>query len=200
MKNKKNNSERPSVQTSASGTKNKFSVRYAATVGILAAAAFLLQILGTIIPFKVGGFLEVEFSDLPAIIGTFSMGPLCGVLIEFFKNLIKCAFTTTGFVGELANFIINGIFVLTAGMIYRRKRTIGGAVLGLAASVIAMSAAGIFTNLYVLLPLYMPAADLSQRLGIVLSVITPFNIAKGAVLSVVTFFVYKPLSPIIKGK
>lgn len=200
MKNKKNNSERPSVQTSASGTKNKFSVRYAATVGILAAAAFLLQILGTIIPFKVGGFLEVEFSDLPAIIGTFSMGPLCGVLIEFFKNLIKCAFTTTGFVGELANFIINGIFVLTAGMIYRRKRTIGGAVLGLAAAVIAMSAAGIFTNLYVLLPLYMPAADLSQKLGIVLSVITPFNVVKGAVLSVVTFFVYKPLSPIIKGK
>ena len=77
-------------------------------------------------------------------------------LDELIKNLLKCAFTTTGFVGELANFIINGIFVLTAGVIYSRKRTRRGAVLGLSAAVIAMTAAGIFTNLYILLPLYMP--------------------------------------------
>lgn len=178
----------------------KISVRKAATVGILSAAAFLLQLLGTVMPFKVGGFLEVEFSDLPAIIGTFSMGPVCGVLIELIKNLLKCAFTTTGFVGELANFIINGIFVLTAGVIYSRKRTRRGAVLGLLAAVIAMTAAGIFTNIYILLPLYMPTAELSAKLTIVFSVITPFNLIKGSVLSVVTYFIYKPLSPIIKGK
>ena len=198
MKNNKiNNVTMRNVQTVQG---KKISVRKAATVGVLSAAAFLLQLLGTVMPFKVGGFLEVEFSDLPAIIGTFSMGPICGVLIELNKNLLKCSFTTTGFVGELANFIINGIFVLTAGLIYSRNRTRGRAVLGLAVAIVAMTAAGIVTNMYILLPLYMPDADLSVKLALVLSTITPFNIIKGAVLSAVTFFIYKPLSPIIKGK
>ena len=86
------------------------------TIAVMAAAAFILQLLGTVLPFKVGGFLEIEFSDLPAIIGTLSLGPVSGVVIELLKNILKCGVTTTGFVGELANFVINGTFVLVIGL------------------------------------------------------------------------------------
>ena len=180
--------------------KNKIKTRTVTTVAIMTAAAFILQLLGTILPFKVGGFLEVEFSDLPAIIGTFSIGPLAGVLTEFLKNLLKCSATTTGFVGELANFIINGTFVLVIGLIYKYNKTRKGAFIALSVGTVTIAAVGILTNIFILLPLYMPTTDIAARLNLALTVITPFNIVKGIVLSVITFFIYKPLSRIIHNK
>ena len=81
-----------------------------AVCAMLSAMAVVLQLMAAVIP-KVGGFLDIEFSDLPAIIGTLALGPLCGVLVELIKNVVHCAFTTTGFVGELANFVVNCTFV-----------------------------------------------------------------------------------------
>ena len=166
-------------------------------IGALSAAAFILQLLGSVIGLKVGGFLEIEISDLPALIGTFAMGPAAGVIIELVKNVLHCAITSTGFVGEFANFVINGIFVLVAGLIYKRVRTRRGAALGLTAAVFAMTVAGAVTNLYIMLPLYMPTADFGTKLSLVLSTITPFNLCKGAALSLITFLSYKKLKPII---
>lgn len=179
---------------------SKITVRRLAVIGVLSAAAFLLQLLGTVLPFKVGGFLEIEFSDLPAIIGTFAMGPVTGVVIELIKNLLKCSMTTTGFVGELANFLINGTFVLTAGLIYNRSKTRKGAVIGLCCAVITMTVMGMLANYFILLPLYMQGASFEVKMNLILTTITPFNLVKGAVLSLITFFIYKPLSPIIKGR
>lgn len=166
-------------------------------IGALSAAAFILQLLGSVIGLKVGGFLEIEISDLPALIGTFAMGPAAGVIIELVKNVLHCAITSTGFVGEFANFVVNGIFVLVAGLIYKRVRTRRGAALGMTAAVFAMTTAGVVTNLYIMLPLYMPTADFGTKLSLVLSTITPFNLCKGAALSLITFLSYKKLKPII---
>ena len=166
-------------------------------IGALSAAAFILQLLGSVIGLKVGGFLEIEISDLPALIGAFAMGPAAGVINELVKNVLHCAITSTGFVGEFANFVVNGIFVLVAGLIYKRVRTRRGAALGMTAAVFAMTAAGVVTNLYIMLPLYMPTADFGTKLSLVLSTITPFNLCKGAALSLITFLSYKKLKPII---
>lgn len=166
-------------------------------IAILAAMSFLLQLLGTFIGLKVGGFLDVEISDFPALIGTFALGPAAGVLIELFKNILHCSVTSTGFVGELANFIVNGIFVLTAGIIYKFNRTRRGAVISMLISVLAMSAAGIFANLFILLPLYMPQANLQLKMNIIMSTITPFNLCKGFILSFITFICYKKLKPLL---
>ena len=93
--------------------------------------------------------------------------------------------------------MINGIFVLVAGLIYKRVRTRRGAALGMTAAVFAMTVAGAVTNLYIMLPLYMPTADFGTKLYLVLSTITPFNLCKGAALSLITFLSYKKLKPII---
>ena len=170
------------------------------TIAVMTAAAFILQLLGTVLPFKVGGFLEIEFSDLPAIIGTLSLGPAAGVVIELLKNILKCGATTTGFVGELANFVINGTFVLVIGLVYKYNKTRKGAILALLAGTLTIALSGILANILILLPLYMPSADLSSRFTLALTVITPFNLVKGIVLSVITFYIYKPLSRIIHNR
>lgn len=169
-----------------------------AVCAMLSAMAVVLQLMAAVIP-KVGGFLDIEFSDLPAIIGTLALGPLCGVLIELIKNVVHCAFTTTGFVGELANFVVNGTFVLVLGLIYKAHKTKKTAIVGFAAATIVYTITAMAANYFLMFPLYMPDAPKNVIWAMILSTVTPFNIVKGIVLSVITLLIYKKLSPIIKG-
>ena len=169
-------------------------------VGVFSAMAFLLQMLGSMMGLKVGGFLEIEFSDLPALIIAFAYGPLAGVLCELIKNLLHCFMTSTGYVGELANFVINGTFCLVAGLIYQRNKNFMGAVLSLIFASLAMAVAGIFANLYIMLPLYMASAPFGAKMNIVLYTILPFNIVKGIVISLITLLTYKKISPLLHGR
>lgn len=172
--------------------------RFMAVCAMLSAMAVVLQLMAAVIP-KVGGFLDIEFSDLPAIIGTLALGPLCGVLVELIKNVVHCAFTTTGFVGELANFVVNGTFVLVLGLIYKAHKTKKTAIAGFVAATIVYTLAAMAANYFLMFPLYMPDAPKNVIWAMILSTVTPFNIVKGIVLSVITLLIYKKLSPIIKG-
>jgi len=167
-------------------------------VGVFSAIAFVLQWIGSMVPFKVGGFLEIEFSDLPAVILAFAMGPVSGVLVEMVKNLLHAPMTTTGFVGEFANFVINGCYVLVCGLLYRKMRTKNGAVFAMAMGVLSLVLTGFFVNLYIMLPLYMPDAPIDVKLGLVTGTIIPFNIAKGIVQGTITMLIYKKISSILK--
>ena len=102
--------------------------------------------------------------------------------------------------GEAANFIVNGVFVFTAGMVYKSNKTKKTALIGLVLGTLAMSIAGIFANIFLLLPLYVPDWPAAQRFKTVFTLITPFNICKGAVLAVITTVIYKKISPILKGR
>lgn len=164
-------------------------------IGVFSALAFVLQML---VFFKVGGFLDIEFSDLPAIIISFAEGPLAGVLTELIKNLIHLLITRTGGVGELANFVVNGAFVFTLGTIYKQNKTKKNAVIALIVATIVLAVFAIFVNLYIMLPLYMKDADFIEKFNLTLHTITPFNIVKGIVLSVITMLIYKRISRLIK--
>lgn len=174
------------------------NTRFVVTVGIFSAIAFILQMLGSFIGLKVGGFLEVEFSDLPALILSLAYGPLTGVFVELIKNILHLFITSTGGVGELANFVVNGTLCLVCGLIYRYKKGIKGAVISLAAAVILMTVIGIFSNLFIMLPLYMSGVPFINRFELVMSLIVPFNLARGTILSILTFLLYKRISRVIK--
>ena len=165
-------------------------------IGVFSAIAFVLQLLH--FPFKVGGFLEIEFSDLPAIILSFAEGPFAGVLVELIKNLLHMAATSTGFVGEFANFLTSGAFVFTLGIIYKNNKTKKNAVLALLSATVVLAIFAFFLNLYIMLPLYMKGADFAVKLKIAAFTITPFNICKGLVLSAITLLIYKHISRLIK--
>lgn len=173
--------------------KNDFIVK----VGVFSAIAFLLQLLGGMLP-KISGFLEMEISDLPAVILSFAMGPFAGVMVELIKNVLHLFITTTGGVGEIANFVINSTLVLVCGLIYRRNKTRKNAVLALIFAVLFMSLASVLINVLVMLPLYMSAVPFFERFALALSVIAPFNLVRGTVLAIITILIYKKISGFLK--
>ncbi len=176
---------------------NKTKTNYLIKVGLLSAIAFILQAIGSMMSLKVAGFLEIEFSDLPAIVGALALGPVAGVLVELIKNLLHLPMTSTGFVGEFANFVVNGTFVLVIGIFYKLNKTKKGAIIALLLGSVVMPLIAALVNYFIMLPLYMSAASHSAKLNLVVTTITPFNFVRAIVLSFITVFCYKRLSPIL---
>lgn len=181
--------------------------------GILAAIATVLMYLEFPIPLM-PVFLKYDFSDVPALLAAFSMGPMTGVIVQLVKNILHLLVSHTALVGELANFIMGSAFVVTAGLIYRRNKTRGGAVQGLAAGTIALTAAGSLMNYFVMIPFYISAMgfSLDKIIGmttaagntlvhdlwtLILYVFIPFNLFKGATISLLVLLIYKKLSPLL---
>ena len=133
-------------------------VRYMAQMGMLAAISVVLMLFEIPLPFA-PAFYEIDFSEVPVMVGCFTMGPLAGAGIEFLKILLNFAVngTDTAGVGEFANFLIGCSLVVPAAVIYKRKRTKSGAVIGMAVGTVFMTVVGCFLNAFVLLPAYAKA-------------------------------------------
>ena len=164
-------------------------------IAMLSAAAGILMLMEFPIPIF-PSFLEIDFSDLPALLGSFLISPVAGVVIVFLKIVINLLFTgtATGFIGEAANFVIGVSFVIPAGLIYQNNKTKRGAVTGMLFGILSMAVIGGFANYFVLIPLFikgMPANELSK---LVIYSIIPFNILKGTMSSILAFLLYKRLS------
>ena len=104
-----------------------------AVIALFAALAGVLYAFGFPINVAFPFWLELNFSDIPALIGTFVLGPLSGGIIVFVKILVKLIIkgTSTVFVGELADLIIGLAFIVPAGLIYKKHRTFKGALAGM---------------------------------------------------------------------
>ena len=150
-------------ETTAVKTDNKagksLNIRKVALVGMLSAVAAVLMYFEFPLPFIAPPFYELDFSEVPVLIGTFALGPVSGMVIELVKILVKLIIkgTSTAFVGEVANFAVGCALVLPAGIIYHFKRTRKGAVLGMIAGTLTMTLAGMLLNAFVLLPMYAAA-------------------------------------------
>ncbi len=195
--------------------KKILSIRNVVQIGMFGALAAILMLFEFPLPFIAPSFYELDLSEIPVLIGTFSMGPVAGVLIELIKILLKLVLkgTSTAYVGDVANFVIGCFFLLPAGIIYKMKRTRKGAVIGMVAGTLVMAAAGGIMNAYVLLPFYsqfygMPMEALIAAGTEVNSLITsiptfvliavvPFNLIKGIIVSLITYLIYKRVRVII---
>ncbi len=165
--------------------------------GVLAAAGFIL----TLFEFPLlpsAPFLKYDASTVPVLFATFGMGPGVGVLTEALKSAIFhfSGKNTTGLVGTSAMFVAGATFALVAGAVYSSMRNIRGAVLGLLAGTAVTTAVMFFANVYVFLPLWGIPENL--RMSMALSAVLPFNILKGLLTSLITFLLYKRVSPLIK--
>ena len=143
---------------SQGGVNEKFGVRALVNVGMLSAVAIILMLFEIPLPFA-PSFYEIDFSEVPVMVGCFAMGPFAGALIEFVKILLNFVFTgtNTAGVGELANFVVGCSLCVPAGLIYRRKRTRTTALIGMAVGTVVMTVIGCLFNAYVLLPTYATA-------------------------------------------
>lgn len=185
---------------------------YMTRVAILASAATILMLLELPVIFM-PPFLKLDFSDIPAIIGAFALGPLAGCLIVLLKNILHMSSTQTAGVGEMANFLVGTGFVVPAAFIYRIKKNRTGAMLALTVGTASMTLVAAAVNYWVLIPLYQSALHLPLEAIITMGrvanplivdlktfivfAIVPFNLFKGSIVSLITLVVYKKLSPIL---
>lgn len=193
---------------------SKRRVRYIAVTGVLSACAFVLQLIELPIPFIMPVFIKFDFSDLPALIGSFSMGPLCGILIELIKNLLHLPVSSSGGIGELSNFILGAVFVAVAGFIYKFNKTKKGAIIASFAGAICMALVSIPSNIFLVYPVYYNFMKKDLILAAYQAIIPsmksveqsiccfnmPFTFVKGMIDVLITFLIYKRISPLIKGK
>ena len=186
-------------------------------ISILGTIGFLLMFIEIPIPIF-PDFLKIDISDIPALVGGFALGPVAGVLVEFMKNIFHGIFKgSTVFVGEFANFLVGSILVFVSAYIYKKNRSKKGAIIGLAIGTICMAIVAGLLNYYVLLPLYEKALNfpikavvaignkLNSKIvdlkSFILWSIIPFNLLKGAIISLITAVIYKSVSPILhEGK
>ena len=185
---------------------------------MLSAVAFILMFIEFPIPMLIPAFIKMDFSDLPALLGAFALGPVYGVIISFMKNLLHIVIkgTSTACVGELSNFILGAIFSAVAGYIYKHHKSRKTAIIGAVAGAVAMGVLSVPSNYFVVYPAYvqfyhmpleailgmyqaiLPSADSLIKCLILFKL--PFTLVKGLLDAVLCMVIYKPLSPILHGR
>ena len=189
-------------------------VVFVAMFGAIAAVLMLFEIPLFFAP----SFYELDLSEIPVLMCSFYLGPVAGVICEFIKIVIKLLLknTSTMFVGDFANFVVGCTLVLPASIIYHMKKTKKTALVGMATGTIVMTVFGSMFNAIYLLPKFaaifgMPLeviigmgtevnAAINSVSTLVLFAVVPFNLLKGVIVSVATFFLYKRLEPIFFRK
>lgn len=184
---------------------NQVSTKQIAFIGICAAISFVLMFVK--FPISYLGFLELEVSDVPAAIVAILYGPVSGVLVELIKNVLHLTATSTGMSGELSNFMVSLGFVIPLGLVAKKSKSNKNLILGFLLGTIGLALMGMFTNYFITVPLYLSLFGEEAVMGMVQATIpsidnlaklvmigiTPFNVVKGLIISLVTFFLYKGL-------
>lgn len=203
-------------KTAATNRAGKIAVRPLVLSAFMGAVSAVLMAMEFPVPLA-PGFVKMDFSDLPVILGGFIMGPLAGMRIIAVKIGLSFLLkgTVTMGVGELANMIGSVSYMLPAVLLYRRWHTRRGAVLSLAAATACAAASALIYNLFLIFPVYARLYGMSMDsivamaratspwvtdlFSMMLLSMLPFNLFKYASVSVIAFFVYKRLRRLLKG-
>lgn len=193
--------------------KPRVTTRALVVTAMLSAIGYVLMLLNFSVPFM-PSFIKLDISELPALIASFSLGPVYGVAVCLVKNLLNMLQTQTFGIGDLSNFLLGTMFVLPAGVIYQRMKSRKGALIGSLAGAVIMALGSVLTNIFIVYPIYyqvampkeailsmyqeiLPAMKSVEQSVIVFNM--PFTFFKAMLSVLVTFLIYKRISPIIKG-
>lgn len=191
----------------------KQNVHNLSVTAIMGAIGFILMMLEFPLSFLIPSFIKFDFSELPALITAFSLGPWWGVAVCLIKNLLHLFVGSTAGVGELSNFVLGAVFVFVAGAVYKRKKTRRGALIGTLAGAFSMAFISVLTNYFFVYPIYakmlipmeaiigmyqalLPSVDNLFEALLIFNF--PFNLAKGLIDAAICFLIYKKLSPVLK--
>ena len=194
----------------------KFKTRYLVATAMLSAIATILMYLEFPVAFVIPNFIKFDFSDLPALLASFSMGPISGVLVCLIKNVIHLLVSQSVGVGELANFLMGASFVFVSGLVYSKNKTKKGAFIGALLGALASAIVSLPLNYFIVYPMYVelygmpleaiikayqvfiPSVDTLFKALLIFNV--PFTFCKCLISLFISMLIYKPLSPIIHGK
>lgn len=195
---------------------NTSKLRKLTVTAMLAAVATVLMFLDFSLPMLIPSFVKMDISELPALLASFSLGPVYGVAVCLIKNLFNLLFHgSTGGIGELCNFLLGASFVGVAGLLYQHKKTRKMAVVASLVGAAAMAVVSVPVNYFISYPVYAklfggldniiaayqalrPSTNGLLECLIVFNL--PFTLVKGLLDSLLCFLIYKPLSPILHGR
>ncbi len=185
---------------------------------ILAAVSSVLMFFSINVPLM-PSFIKLDLSELPAVIASFVLGPVSGVVVVLVKNVVNLFFTTTGGVGELSNFLLGCALVIPTGIIFKKGRNYKSAIIGSLVGAVSMAILSVATNFFIVYPIYYNFLPLEAILGMyniinpfigteptnenllraLLVFNMPFTFIKGMISAVITMLIYKPLAPVLKS-
>lgn len=173
-------------------------LRYLMNIGVLSSISIVLMVFNFPLP-PFPSFLQVDFSDVPALLAAITMGPVAGILVELFKNVLDWLISgsLTGMpVGHIANFTTGILFILPVYYFYTKLQSIKGLIIGLVSGTTSMAIGMSVLNYVLFLPMYTfflgtePMNESALKDLIILGIL-PFNLFKGAIIMAVTIVVFR---------
>ena len=192
-----------------------FTTKNMTVAAAMTAISFVLYMFVKFpLPFMFPSFLDVQFSELPAILTGFMLGPVWGSIVIVIKCLLKMPFTSTACVGEVGDLLMGVAFVLPSALWYKKHRTKKGALIALVLGTASEVIVAVLVNGVLLIPFYAKAFGWDAVVGMLTSLfpkvsrrniylyylplsVLPFNLMRLSIVSVITFFVYKHLHKLI---
>lgn len=196
----------------------QITIKEISVIGIQGAISAMLYIYVKFpIPFLFPSFLDIQISEIPALITSFMYGPVSGIMVLLVRFIIKLPMTGTMGVGEIADLIISCILIISSGLIYKKNRTLKGAIIGLISGIILSTIAACLTNCYILLPFYLELffhGNLNSLLKSLIVIpninsqnymllyifisVLPFNLLRFSIVFILTLLLYKRVNFIFK--
>ena len=191
----------------------KSSIRPLAVTAMLSAVGCVLMMLDFPLPMLIPSFVKMDVSELPALLASFSLGPVYGVTVCLVKNILAALFHgSTGGIGEVCNFLIGAVFTGVAGALYKHRKNRRNAVVASLVGAAAMALVSVPVNYFISYPVYAamfggidailaayqelrPGTDGLLECLLVFNM--PFTFVKGLIDVALCFLIYKPLSPIL---
>ncbi len=172
-----------------------FSASGIAKIAVFSAVGFLLSFLEFPI-FPAAPFLKLDFANVTTLLGGFILGPVPALIISAVKELLCLLKSSTGGVGEIANFILTASFVLLPSIVYRYKKGLKTVILSLAAACMLQTAAGLIVNRFINFPLYMGEGAAAAFKSLWYYILF-FNLIKSAAISAIVLLTYKRISTLL---
>lgn len=193
----------------------KLTLKSISVIAIMAALGAVLMLID--FPIAIApSFYKIDIGDVPCLIGAFALGPAGAILIQIVKILIKLLLkpTSTAFVGEIAAFICSSALCVSASIIYSGYKTKKNAIKAMVIGTIIMAMIATIANYYFIIPAYVKMYNMplevildmgkaifpiiNDKSSFVFCCVFPFNLIKGGLVSIITFVVYKHVSPLLK--
>ena len=198
----------------------KLNVRQMSVIGIFSALSILLYYFAKFnLPFF-PPWLDIQFSDVPALLVSFMFGPISGSLVIVVRFICKLPGTSTLGVGELADLLIGVSLCLTSGIIYKRNRKFKGAIVAMSLGMLIATVVAMLANWLILIPAYKGLAGFSQGMltsmidgiisggkGVVTDAnfmiyyiftgVLPFNLFRYVLVFIISLIIYKRIHKLI---
>lgn len=161
---------------------------------MLCAIAYVVVVVGRI---PVVLFLKYDPKDIVITLGGLIWGPLTSCIVSVIVSLIEMVtISDNGVIGLIMNILSTCSFACTAAFIYKKMRTLKGAVIGLVAGSLAMTVVMLLWN-YLITPIYMgyPRQAVAELL---IPAFLPFNLLKAGLNAGFTFLLYKPVTTALR--